>query len=124
VRQLGQLEAVVMARLWAADRPASVREVVEDLRHEREIAYTTVLTVLDNLRRKGMVSRTKDGRAYRYRPRLTREEHTAALMEEVLASSENRQVTLLRFVEQMSPQEAAQLREALQAATGDGEGSQ
>jgi predicted transcriptional regulator len=123
VRQLGQLEAVVMARLWAADRSATVREVVEDLRQEREIAYTTVLTVLDNLRRTGMVSRTKAGRAYRYRPRLTREEHTAALMEEVLASSENRRVTLLRFVEQMSPQEAAQLREALEAAAGDGEGS-
>ena len=121
VRQLGQLEAVVMARLWAADRPASVREVVEDLRREREIAYTTVLTVLDNLRRKGMVSRTKDGRAYRYRPQLTPEEHTAALMEDVLASNGNRHVALLRFVEQMSPQEAARLRDALDAAAGDPE---
>ena len=48
------------------------------------------MTVLDNLRRKGMVSRTKDGRAYRYSPVLTREEHTAALMEQVLATSDNR----------------------------------
>jgi predicted transcriptional regulator len=113
------LEAVVMARLWATDEPMSVRDVVEDLRREREIAYTTVLTVLDNLRRKGMVSRTKDGRAYRYRPRRTREEHAAALMEEVLADSENRQVTLLYFVEQMSPEEVARLRDALDAAAGD-----
>jgi predicted transcriptional regulator len=116
VRQLGQLEAVVMARLWASDRPVSVRDVVQDLRQERQIAYTTVLTVLDNLRRKGMVSREKQGRAYHYRPRLTREEHAAALMEEVLASSADRQVTLLRFVEQMSPGEAARLREVLDAA--------
>src|SRR5512132_1103428 len=108
-----------MQRLWAADQPASVRDVVEDLRREREIAYTTVLTVLDNLRRKEMVSRTKDGRAYRYRPRLTREEHTASLMEEVLASSENRQVTLLHFVAQMSPEEVARLRDALDAAASD-----
>jgi predicted transcriptional regulator len=119
VRQLGQLEAVVMARLWATDEPVSVRDVVEDLRREREIAYTTVLTVLDNLRRKGMVSRTKHGRAYRYRPRRTREEHAAALMEEVLADSENRQVTLLYFVEQMSPEEIARLRDALDATAGD-----
>jgi predicted transcriptional regulator len=116
VRQLGQLEAVVMARLWSSDRPVSVRDVVEDLRQEREIAYTTVLTVLDHLRRKGMVSREKQGRAYRYRPRLTREAHTAALMEEALASGSDRQVTLLRFVEQISPQEVARLREALDAA--------
>jgi predicted transcriptional regulator len=116
VRQLGQLEAVVMARLWAADRPVSVRDMVEDLRPDRTLAYTTVMTVLDNLRRKGMVSRTKDGRAYRYSPELTREAHTAALMEQVLASSDNRQATLLRFVEQITPQEVAQLRDALNAA--------
>jgi predicted transcriptional regulator len=74
-----------------------------------------VMTVLDNLHRKGMVSRTKDGRAYRYSPALSREEHTAALMEQVLATSVNRQATLLHFVEQIAPQEVAQLREALNA---------
>ena len=116
VRQLGQLEAVVMARLWAADRPLSVRDVVEDLRQDRTLAYTTVMTVLDNLRRKEMVSRTKDGRAYRYSPVQTREQHTAALMEQVLASSDNRQATLLHFVDQIPPQELAQLRDALNAA--------
>jgi predicted transcriptional regulator len=115
VRQLGQLEAVVMARLWAADRPVSVRDMVEGLRPDRTLAYTTVMTVLDNLRRKGMVSRTKDGRAYRYSPVLSRDEHTAALMEQVLASSDNRQATLLHFVEQIAPQELAQLRDALNA---------
>ena len=116
MRQLGQLEAVVMGRLWAAERPLSVRDVVEDLRQDRNLAYTTVMTVLDNLRRKGMVSRTKDGRAYRYRPVQTREEHTAALMEQVLASSDNRQATLLHFAEQISAEELVQLREALNAA--------
>lgn len=118
MRQLGQLEAVVMGRLWSAARPVTVREVVEDLRQDRAVAYTTVMTVLDNLRRKGMVSRAKDGRAYRYQPRFTREEHTAALMEEVLASSGNRQATLLHFVEQIPAQEIARLREALDAAAG------
>jgi predicted transcriptional regulator len=116
VRPLGELEAVVMARLWAADRPVSVRDMVQELRQDRTLAYTTVMTVLDNLHRKGLLSRTKEGRAYRYTPVQTREEHTAALMEQVLASSDNRQATLLYFVEQMIPQEAAQLREALNAA--------
>ena len=116
MRQLGQLESVVMARLWAAGGAVSVRDVVEDLRRDRTIAYTTVMTVLDNLRRKGLVSRTKEGRAYLYQPRSTREEHTAALMEEVLASSEDRQATLLHFVGQIPPDEVARLREVLNAA--------
>ena len=57
MRQMGQLEAAVMHRLWDWDRPASVREVVDDLQRERKIAYTTVMTVLDNLHRKGLVHR-------------------------------------------------------------------
>jgi len=110
---LGQLEATVMERLWAWDRPVVVREVLEDLQKERRIAYTTVMTVLDNLHRKGHVTREMDGRAYRYRPSRTREEHTAQLMEQVLASSGDRGVTLMHFVEQMPPAEIARLREAL-----------
>lgn len=114
MRQLGQLEAAVMARLWSSAEARSVREVVEDMQQDRVIAYTTVMTVLDNLHRKRLVERTKDGRAYRYRARLSREDHAAALMEEVLAASSDRHATLLRFVEQISPEEVGQLREALE----------
>lgn len=115
MRQLGQLEAVVMAQLWAVEEAMSARDVVNHLRQSRDIAYTTVLTVLENLRHKDLVTRVKDGRAYRYRPRLTREEHSAALMQEVLGTSEDRQGTLLRFVEQISPEDVARLRDILNA---------
>ena len=113
VRQLGQLEAAVMARLWAWSRPVSVREVLEDLERERSIAYTTVMTVLDNLNTKGVVRREKDGRAYRYVATLSREEYTAALLEQVLFQSEDRSATLLHFVGQMSEEELGDLRRAL-----------
>lgn len=113
MQHLGQLESQIMERLWSMDRAVSVRDVVEDLQQERRIAYTTVMTVLDNLHRKGLVSRAKDGRAYSYRPVRSREEHTAALMEEILHSSEDRGTTLLHFVEQMSPEEVARLRAVL-----------
>ena len=66
LRPFGELESAVMDRLWAADRPMSVREVLEDLRGERRLAYTTVMTVLDNLHRKGWVTRHQEGRAYLY----------------------------------------------------------
>ena len=115
MRQLGQLEAVVMAELWAADEPLPVRAVLGRLQTGRELAYTTVMTVLENLRRKGMVERIKAGRAYDYRPLLSREEHTATLMREVLAGSADRGGTLLRFAEQITPAELASLRDALDA---------
>lgn len=113
MRQLGRLEAAVMRRLWDWDRPASVRMVLEDLRREREIAYTTVMTVLDNLHGKGLVRREKEGRAYRYTPTMTREEHTAGMLEDVLSASADRERTLLHFVGQMSTDEISDLRAAL-----------
>jgi predicted transcriptional regulator len=124
VRQLGQLEMTVMERLWASDSAVAVRDVLEDLQKERAIAYTTVMTVLDNLHRKGMVTRQKAGRAYHYRPAYTREEHTAALMEQVLAGSGDRGAALMHFVEQMQPAEIERLRQALEGfepeAAGNG----
>ncbi|NEE08898.1 BlaI/MecI/CopY family transcriptional regulator, partial [Streptomyces sp. SID7499] len=54
-RQLGDLEDAVMTRVWQWNRPVTVREVLEDLQQERSIAYTTVMTVMDNLHQKGWV---------------------------------------------------------------------
>lgn len=100
-----------MQRLWEAGRPMAVRDVLEEL--DRELAYTTAMTVLDNLHRKGLVSRIKRGRAYVYTPTKSREERTAELMGEVLAGAGDRGTALLRFVEQMSSDELAELRELL-----------
>lgn len=98
-----------MDRLWAWDRPALVREVLEDLQRDRKIAYTTVMTVMENLHRKGILSRERHGRAYRYTPERTREEHTAAMMEEVLATSADRSATLMHFVQNIDRSELAAL---------------
>src|SRR5258708_39850242 len=68
MRQLGELEAVIMDRLWEWGRPALVREVLDDLRKDRPLAYTTVMTVMENLHRKGWLRRDRDGRAWRYEP--------------------------------------------------------
>lgn len=102
-----------MQRLWSWDRPVLVRDVVEDLQRDRQIAYTTVMTVLDNLYRKGYVTRHKEGRAYRYTATWSREQHTARLMEQALAESSDRSAALLHFVEQMPAAELARLRKAL-----------
>lgn len=113
VRQLGQLEAVVMARVWSADAPVLVREVLGDLQRERDIAYTTVMTVMDNLHRKGVLTREREGRAYRYRAARSCEEHSADLMEEVFATSGDKAATLMHFVQHIDEGEVEALRKLL-----------
>jgi len=102
-----------MDRLWAREGPATVREVLSDLAQDRKLAYTTVMTVMDNLHRKGVLTRDLDGRAYRYSPLRTKDDYTAELIAEVLADSGDRMAPLLRFVEHMTPQEVTLLRASL-----------
>lgn len=113
MRGFGDLEAVIMDRLWAWNSPATVREVLEDLRAEREIAYTTVMTVMDNLYRKGWLTREKDRRAYLYSPADSREKYSAALMQEALVDSRDSDATLLHFLEGMTEEDSEALRRAL-----------
>lgn len=113
MRSFGELEAVVMERLWAADEPLTVREVLSRIEREPQLAYTTVLTVMDNLYKKGYLQRERDGRAFRYWPTKDRADHTAELMHQLLGASGNASVTLLRFVDQMTPAEIRRLRRAL-----------
>jgi predicted transcriptional regulator len=115
MRQFGELEAVIMDRLWEWGRPALVREVVDDLSRNRSIAYTTVMTVMENLHRKGWLRRQRDGRAWRYEPTGSRSGYTASLMSEALATNPDRRTALAHFVLQMSPHDAALLREALES---------
>lgn len=116
MKALGQLEAAVMQRLWQADGPVSVRDVLEDLQRERQLAYTTVMTVMDNLHGKGLVERHKEGRAYLYAPTMSREEHTAGLLDDVLSASADRSAALLHFVGQLDDDVVADLRAALDTA--------
>lgn len=113
MRSLGDLEAVVMDHLWSADDGLTVRDVLERLDRKPPLAYTTILTVLDNLHRKGFVTREKEGRAYRYLPTKGRAEHTAELMHELLSVSGDRSVTLLKFLDTMPPKEVERLKRAL-----------
>jgi len=124
MRRLGELEAVIMDRLWQWGRPALVREMVEDLRGERPLAYTTVMTVMENLHRKGLLRRERDGRAWRYEPTGSRSGYTAALMTDALGTSADRRTALAHFVFQMSPHDAALLREALDRARPESEEGQ
>ena len=118
LRPFGELESAVMDRMWAASRPLSVREVLDDLRGDRVLAYTTVMTVMDNLYRKGWLTRKREGRAYLYRPSASREVHAARLMSQAFTEGGDPAATLVHFIEAMSPDEAAALRHALSEQPG------
>lgn len=113
MRGFGELESAIMDVLWSSGESATVRRVLEELRGTRVIAYTTVMTVMDNLHRKGWLQRERDGRAYRYRPVSSRDHYVAELMRDALTSSTDHAQTLVRFTEQLSEDESVALRTAL-----------
>jgi predicted transcriptional regulator len=113
-RGFGELEAVIMERIWNRDaQTTTVRDIFDELAAEREIAYTTVMSTMDNLHGKGWLAREKDGKAYRYWPTLTREQHSARLMRDALDGGGRSELVLSHFVEQIGPEESARLRAAL-----------
>jgi predicted transcriptional regulator len=121
MRRFGELEAVIMDRLWERGRPMLVREMVDVLHDDRTPAYTTVMTVMENLNRKGWLRRERDGRAWRYEPTGSRSGYTAALMNDALATSADHRTALAHFALQMSPHDAALLRQALDQALSGAE---
>jgi len=93
---LGPLEHRVMEALWRRGE-ANVRDVHEEFGDD--VAYTTVMTTLDRLYKKGLLIRWKVGRAFRYAPTATREESqrslAAELIERLLAEHQQEPLPLL-----------------------------
>lgn len=110
---LGELERSVMDVLWASENPLSANDLRDRLDGAKEVAVTTVLTVLSRLENKDFVERDRSTRPHLYRSVTTRAEHTADLMHEVLGAAPDREAALARFIGQVSPEEAETLRTLL-----------
>ncbi|MDX8143182.1 BlaI/MecI/CopY family transcriptional regulator [Lentzea sp. BCCO 10_0061] len=110
---LGDLEAAVMGVLWREQQSLKVRDVLDRLGGERPRAYTTVLTVLDNLHRKAWVNRELRGKAFWYEPAVTRAEAAARALRQVIASSGDPEAVLLQFAQSATDREFDLLRKAL-----------
>ncbi|MGV9798931.1 BlaI/MecI/CopY family transcriptional regulator [Mycobacterium sp. NPDC003449] len=117
IKGFGDLEAVVMEVLWSRSEPSTVRSVHDELVAKRQIAYTTVMSTMDNLFRKGWLQREKVGLAYHYRPVMSREEHSAQLMRTVFESGGDSELILNFFLEQIADDDSAKLRQALNRFT-------
>lgn len=115
-RQLGPLEAQLLRILWKRG-DATVRELLDESRVEA--AYTTVMTTLDRLHKKGLLDRAPDGRAFRYRPKQTEEEFNrtivAADVELLLSSAIDPALPLSFLVNAVTHHDAALLDELQRA---------
>jgi len=80
---LTDLEADVMQVVWQRGQ-ATVRDVYETLRPTRNLAYTTIMTVMSTLAKKGVVEHSKEGRAYVYRPKISKKEAAQRSVAKVL----------------------------------------
>src|SRR3984957_18459526 len=119
MRGFGDLEAVIMTRVWDRDGPVTVRDLVDELRSERPIAYTTVMTTMDNLHRKGWLARVKDGKPYRYTATASRAQYSARLMREALDGGGDPEMVLSHFVAQMGGAKSELLRAVVRRLSGE-----
>jgi predicted transcriptional regulator len=117
-RARGELEADVLATLWAAETPLTAADVQERL--GGGLAYSTVVTILSRLHVKGSLDREQQGRAYAYRPVADEPGLAARRMRQVLEGEQDRQRVLARFVADLSPEDERMVRELLRERGGTG----
>ncbi len=120
MRSFGDLEARIMDVVWQSAEPVTVRDVLDAVAPEHQIAYTTAITVIERLRAKGWVERERRGRSFVYAATRGESDYTAWLMGQALASSSDRSAALLSFTDTLSSGEVRALREALDRTDGDG----
>ncbi|MDI3316311.1 MAG: BlaI/MecI/CopY family transcriptional regulator [Bacillota bacterium] len=109
---VGPLERAVLDRLWDADRPLSIREVLEALGPDHPVTFNTVMTVMNRLVEKGLLRRSGKRRRYLYQPALSRREYLGRSsyqqMESLLA--EMGPLALAGFVDAAADADPAYLR--------------
>lgn len=114
MNRLGELERAIMDVLWDSTEPLTVRQVGLRLTN-RDLAHTTVMTVLDRLAKKGFARRQRDGRAWWYRAAANREAYVTELMLHALDQTGDRSAALASFARRVSDSEAQVLRGALES---------
>ena len=122
VEPLGDLQLQVMEEVWRRGQ-ATVADVHEALAAQRKIAYTTVLTTMRALERRGMLTHEAVGKAYLYQPAVSREQYTRAsvgkLVDDLFDGRRDRLLCHLLGTERISRSELARIRRILGEADGN-----
>ena len=111
------LERAIQEALWASPDALRPRDVLDRLEIEPPVTYSTVLTVLRRLWKKGLVTREQDGKAYRYQPVMSREEHIADAMTDALSATADPSAALGHFVASLSTEDTNSLKKLLRKRT-------
>lgn len=109
---MGSLEAAILAELWArpdGSTPADVHAALGS-----ELAYTTVMTILTRLWKKGLADRERQGRAFLYRATVSEAALAAQRMRRVLAQTSDPRAALSEFVSDLSTTDSEVLRGLLE----------
>lgn len=120
---LGGLQLQVMEVVWRLDR-ATVAEVHEALSAHRKIAYTTVLTTMRALERRGMLTHDTVGKAYRYEPAVSRDDYTNAsvgkLVEDLFEGSQRKLLCHLLGADRIRRKEMDRIRRIIRDGEPEG----
>lgn len=109
----GALESTVLQHLWAASGPSTSRALRESFPPEERPALTTILTVLDRLEKKNLVTRIPSEAGALFAAAHGESEQTASAMGRILGGAQDREAALLHFAGQLDPKDVAALRKAL-----------
>ncbi len=110
---MGSLESAVLEVLWDSDAALKPAAVLDGLEMTPALSYSTVVTVLRRLEKKGLVARAKQGKTYLYRARRSREEQVALAMADVFSSAADPSAALGHFVDHLSADQTSALKRVL-----------
>lgn len=119
---LGELESDVMEIIWQSKGPVFVRTVTQSLQKKRQIAYTTVMTIMNRLVDKGLLTRKQEGRAYLYKGAVSKDRFLTRISRQILRNlmanfGESAIAHFAQEVEKLAPQKREQLRKILKGAS-------
>lgn len=115
---LGELESEVMEIIWQSSNPVLVRGVAEYLQKKRKIAYTTVMTIMNRLVEKRLLSRKQEGHAYLYKSAVSKDKFLTRISHQIIKNfvSSFGDAAVAHFTEELakiSPEKRKQLLKLL-----------
>lgn len=115
---LGELESEIMEIIWRQKDAVSVKDITEVLGKKRQIAYTTVMTIMARLTSKGVLVRRLSGPSYLYRPKVTKEQFIARAVHGIFSSAvstlgEEVLTHFVKEIQKISPKKRQQLLKVL-----------
>lgn len=118
---LGELESDVMEIIWQSKGPISVRTVTQSLQKKRQIAYTTVMTIMGRLVEKGLLKRQESGKAYIYQPAFSKEKFLSRITRQIIKNfvanfGDGAVAHFAEEVEKLAPEKRKELKKILQEA--------